>query len=126
MASAVQSAQSEVLTQIFQGLKSKNHDVRLQSAQELRRYVSVHSTSPSIRDLWLAQVTTTVAEMSSDAAAKLWDDNINRRLFELMHSQNTSDKFGGLLAIGTLQQHNFLNLPDVSQTIFLMSTEKKP
>ena len=41
-----------------------------------------------------------VAEMSSDAASKLWDDNINRRLFELTHSQNVTEAFGGLLAIG--------------------------
>jgi hypothetical protein len=46
------------------------------------------------------QVATTVAEMSSDAAAKLWDDTINRRLFDLIHSQNTVEKLGGLLAIG--------------------------
>ena len=46
------------------------------------------------------QVTLTIAEMSSDAAAKLWDDNINRRLFELTHSQNPVDASGGLLAIG--------------------------
>jgi serine/threonine-protein kinase mTOR len=39
--------------------------------------------------------------MSSDAAAKLWDDNINRRLFELTHSLNTAEAFGGLQAIGT-------------------------
>lgn len=51
--------------------------------------------------LIMAQVATTVAEMSSDAAAKLWDDNINRRLFELMHSNNNAEKLGGLLAIGT-------------------------
>lgn len=37
--------------------------------------------------------------MSSDAVAKLWDDNINRRLFELTHSQNTAEAFGGLVAI---------------------------
>ena len=42
-----------------------------------------------------------IGEMSSDAAAKLWDDNINRRLFELTHSQNTAEAFGGLQAIGT-------------------------
>jgi FKBP12-rapamycin complex-associated protein len=38
--------------------------------------------------------------MSSDAAAKLWDDNINRKLFDLTHSQNSVEAFGGLLAIG--------------------------
>lgn len=38
--------------------------------------------------------------MSSDTATKLWDDNINRLLFQLTHSQNVTDAFGGLLAIG--------------------------
>ena len=41
-----------------------------------------------------------VADMSSDAAAKLWDDNINRKLFDLTHSQNSVEAFGGLAAIG--------------------------
>ncbi|KAF8892145.1 phosphatidylinositol 3-kinase [Infundibulicybe gibba] len=85
MASTVQNAQTDVLTHIFQGLKNKNAETRLQSALELRCYVS-----------------TAVAEMTSDAAAKLWDDNINRRLFELTHSQNTVEAFGGLLAIDHL------------------------
>jgi len=48
------------------------------------------------------QVAMTVAEMPSDAVAKLWDDDINKRLFDLMHSQNNVDRSGGLLAIGTL------------------------
>lgn len=39
--------------------------------------------------------------MSSDTAAKLWDDNINKRLFELVHSQVSNvEKLGGILAIG--------------------------
>src|ERR1700722_10247245 len=38
--------------------------------------------------------------MSSDAAAKLWDDTINRRLFDLIHSLNSAENFGGLSAIG--------------------------
>ncbi|KAG5650773.1 hypothetical protein H0H81_011098 [Sphagnurus paluster] len=40
--------------------------------------------------------------MSLDAAGKLWDDNINRKLFELTHSQNISEAFGGLVAISQL------------------------
>lgn len=40
--------------------------------------------------------------MPSDTAAKLWDDDINRRIFDLMHSQNSAENFGGLLAIGTI------------------------
>ena len=39
-------------------------------------------------------------DMASDAAAKQWDDNINRRLFDLVHSQATYEKLGGILAIG--------------------------
>lgn len=40
--------------------------------------------------------------MSSDAAAKLWDNTINRGIFDLVHSQNNHEKLGGLLAIGAL------------------------
>ncbi|KIM44660.1 hypothetical protein M413DRAFT_25110 [Hebeloma cylindrosporum] len=85
MASVAQSTQTERLNQIFNGLKNRNADIRLQSAEELRRFVSM-----------------SIAEMSSDAASKLWDDNINRRLFELTHSQNVVEAFGGLLAIEKL------------------------
>ncbi|KAF9006075.1 phosphatidylinositol 3-kinase [Cyathus striatus] len=85
MASVVQSAQNEVLNQIFSGLKSKHPDTRQQSAEELRHYVSL-----------------VIAELSSDAAAKLWEDTINRRLFDLTHSQNIAEAFGGLLAIDHL------------------------
>ncbi|KAJ6555230.1 phosphatidylinositol 3-kinase [Mycena sp. CBHHK59/15] len=80
MASTVQSVQPDVLTGVFSGLKNKNPEIRLQSAIELRRYVA-----------------RSVAEMSSDA-----DDNISRRLFELIHSQNSVDNLGGLMAIDHL------------------------
>jgi FKBP12-rapamycin complex-associated protein len=85
MSSANSAGQIDILSQIFQGLKNRNADTRLAHALELRRHV-----------------TTTVAEMSSDAAAKLWDDNINRRLFELMHSPNNNERWGGLVAIENL------------------------
>jgi FKBP12-rapamycin complex-associated protein len=38
--------------------------------------------------------------MTSDAAAKLWDNTINQEIFNLIHSPNSHDKLGGLLAIG--------------------------
>jgi len=41
-----------------------------------------------------------IADMSSDTSAKLWDEQINRRLFDLIHSSNSTDKLGGILAIG--------------------------
>lgn len=100
MTSTVQSAQADVLSQIFQGLKNKSHEVRLESSVNLRRYVNFSVISDVLEAHAHVQVATTVAEMTPDAAAKLWDDNINRRLFDLMHSQNTTENFGGLLAIG--------------------------
>ncbi|RDB15759.1 Serine/threonine-protein kinase tor2, partial [Hypsizygus marmoreus] len=80
MASPAQAAQ---IDNIFLRLKNKDASQRQEAAHDLRRYLS-----------------TAVAEMSSDAATKLWDDNINRRLFELTHSQNNAEAFGGLVAIG--------------------------
>ncbi|KAM6497086.1 phosphatidylinositol 3-kinase [Amanita muscaria] len=85
MSSTAQSTPTDPLSQIFQGLKNKHAETRKHAALELRRYVSA-----------------TTAEMSSDASAKLWDDNINRRLFELTHSQNPIEALGGLLAIDHL------------------------
>ncbi|KAF8817420.1 phosphatidylinositol 3-kinase [Phlegmacium glaucopus] len=85
MASVAPSTQPERLNQIFNGLKSKNAETRAQSAKDLYHFVSL-----------------SIGEMSSDAAAKLWDDNINRRLFDLTHSQNTAEAFGGLQAIENL------------------------
>lgn len=73
------------LEAIFTGLKSRNLDARVHYAQELRRFVS-----------------TEIADMSSDASAKIWDETINRRLFELTHSQNSAEAFGGLIAIDYL------------------------
>ncbi|KAF8659826.1 hypothetical protein AX16_001711 [Volvariella volvacea WC 439] len=83
--SQVQQAQAETIERIFSGLRSRSTEQRLQAAQELRTYVS-----------------TSVAEMSSDAAAKIWDDSIARRLFELTHSPNMTDALGGLVAIDYL------------------------
>ena len=40
--------------------------------------------------------------MPSDQAAKLWDDSINRRIFELVHSSSVTEKLGGVLAIDHL------------------------
>ncbi|KAJ7667024.1 phosphatidylinositol 3-kinase [Mycena rosella] len=79
MASTPASAAPDMLTSVFAGLKNKNPDVRLQSAMELRRYVA-----------------RSVADMAGD------DDNISRRLFELIHSQNSTDNLGGLMAIDHL------------------------
>jgi len=41
MASTLQSNQTERLNQIYNGLKNRSPEIRLQSAEELRRFVSV-------------------------------------------------------------------------------------
>ncbi|KAJ6518876.1 phosphatidylinositol 3-kinase [Mycena sanguinolenta] len=74
------------LETVFQGLASKNPDERLKHAIDLRNYVA-----------------TTVAEMSPDVAGKVWD-NVNQGIFDLMHSQHTEKKLGGILAMNLLLQ----------------------
>ena len=46
MASSVQSVQVDVLTQVFQGLKSKRDEARLEAAIKLRRYVTTPACRP--------------------------------------------------------------------------------
>jgi serine/threonine-protein kinase mTOR len=48
------------------------------------------------------QVTAVISDMKSDSSEKLWDGHINRRLFDLIHSNHNTDKLGGILAIGDL------------------------
>ncbi|KAG9313026.1 phosphatidylinositol 3-kinase [Chiua virens] len=73
----------------IQGLRNPSHEARVQAAVDLRRYVA-----------------TTVVEMPNDAAVKLWDDDINKRIFDLMHSQNNVERLGGLLAIDHLLEND--------------------
>ncbi|KAF7350698.1 Serine/threonine-protein kinase TOR [Mycena sanguinolenta] len=76
---------SDVLSSIFSGLKNKNADIRLQSAVELRRYVARTGNGADGG-----------GERDGDG------DSISRRLFELIHSQNSTDNIGGLVAIDHL------------------------
>ncbi|KAJ7075624.1 armadillo-type protein [Mycena crocata] len=75
----------DVLSAVFAGLKNKNPDVRLQSAIELRRYVAARNRGGGMGD-----------GIAND------EDGISRRLFELIHSQNSVDNLGGLMAIDHL------------------------
>ena len=43
-----------------------------------------------------------ITDMNQDASAKFWDEHIDRNLFDLIQSNNTTDKLGGILAIGVL------------------------
>ncbi|KAI0330947.1 FAT-domain-containing protein [Cubamyces sp. BRFM 1775] len=84
MASTAPSSQADVLDQLFLGLRNKSPDVQAQAALELQRYIS-----------------NTIPELPSDSAAKLWDQIINK-IFDLVHSQTTAEKLGGILAIDHL------------------------
>ncbi|THH04859.1 hypothetical protein EW145_g5218 [Phellinidium pouzarii] len=75
--------QTEPLDKIFSGLKNKNSELRVQSAQELRKHVQ-----------------NVVVEMSSDAAAMLWEDQIVKRLIpSLAHGSTSVEKMGAIVAI---------------------------
>ena len=91
------SPQADVLDQLFQGLKSRNAEVRAQAAFELQRYV--RSLCGSWTYAYIAKASNTIPELSSDAVAKLWEELINK-IFELVHSQSPAEKLGGILAIG--------------------------
>ena len=41
--------------------------------------------------------------MSSEAAMKLWEDDIFKRLVGLVNAQTLAEKMGGILAIGVLK-----------------------
>jgi len=68
-----------------------------------------------------------IAEMSSDAATKLWDDNINRKLFDLTHSQNSVEAFGGLLAIGASPLHKSADnvLIDITESLLKLNEQEE-
>ncbi|KAI9000239.1 armadillo-type protein [Gaertneriomyces semiglobifer] len=74
----------EPLARILQDLRSKNDDVRARAANELREHVIAVSR-----------------EVSGEAFAKFIND-VNKRIFELIHSNDSSDKIGGILAIDKL------------------------
>ncbi|KAG6843936.1 hypothetical protein H0H87_011584 [Tephrocybe sp. NHM501043] len=93
--------QASATDKIFQELKSKDADRQLTAANELRRYLSA-----------------TVPELSTDNAGKLWDDDINRRLFELTYSQHSHEAFGGLQAITQLLDSELAAKIDTTRNLF--------
>ena len=99
------SSQNEILNQLFHTLRNKSHENRQAAARELRRYVGYVLHAIYSQELTTLQVTVAIADMNSDASAKLWDEHINRRLFDLIHSNNSTDKLGGILAIGALSSY---------------------
>ncbi len=113
MASLDLSAQSDALDPIFAGLKSRNAETRAQSAEDLGKHVRyVPYRYFAIIDLPSVQVQILVRELSSDAVQKLWEANISKRLVHLVNAQSSTEKHGGLLAIGAFFEYNYMLLSD--------------
>ena len=65
--------------------------------------------------------------MSSDAAAKLWEDQINKSLIQLAHGSTSNEKLGAIVAIGTcahIVQRYVAYFNTISQSIFLILEKK--
>ncbi|KAK9433284.1 armadillo-type protein, partial [Lipomyces doorenjongii] len=75
---------NSVLNHIFSDLRSKSPDIRNRSAEELRDHLLV-----VVRELPIDQFTR-------------YNNDVNRRIFELIHSTDTYDKLGGITAIDKL------------------------
>ncbi|RKO94116.1 armadillo-type protein, partial [Blyttiomyces helicus] len=78
------AAASEPLARFVVDLRSKNEDVRLRAANDLRDHVIAVSR-----------------EVSGESFTKFVND-VNKRIFELIHSNDNIDKIGGILAIDRL------------------------
>ncbi|TPX35002.1 hypothetical protein SmJEL517_g02512 [Synchytrium microbalum] len=75
---------AEVLNKLLADIRSKNEDVRARGATDLRDYVVSVSR-----------------EVSGETFSKFMND-VNRRIFELIQSNDVYDKIGGILAIDKL------------------------
>ncbi|KAI8819891.1 armadillo-type protein [Fimicolochytrium jonesii] len=78
------AAASEPLVRILSDLRSRNDEVRTKAANDLRAHFTAISR-----------------EVSGEAFTKFVND-VNRRIFELIHSNDNNDKIGGILAIDKL------------------------
>jgi len=59
-----------------------------------------------------------MAEMSSDAVVRLWNDQLNRRLVDLIHATTSHEKLGGITAIDYLLEVHQDNTPETKRNLF--------
>jgi hypothetical protein len=78
------SSPSDVLDGLFRNLRSRHPEVREQAAVELRDYVAAYTED----------------HPQDDPIKTLWND-LNQRIFELIHSNQSHEKRGAIVAIGT-------------------------
>lgn len=79
-----QATDSFALTQIFNGLKSKSEQERSAAVVELRTHLI-----------------TTSREVSAEQFTR-YNNEINNKIFELIHGNDAYEKIGGILAVDTL------------------------
>lgn len=77
------SSPSDVLDGLFRNLRSRHPEVREQAAVELRDYVAAYTED----------------HPQDDPIKTLWND-LNQRIFELIHSNQSHEKRGAIVAIG--------------------------
>jgi len=71
------------LLRVWADLRCRNDEIRLKAANDLRDHVISVSR-----------------ELSGGSFTKFMNE-INRKIYELVHSADNDDKMGGILAIGT-------------------------
>ncbi|GHJ88255.1 hypothetical protein NliqN6_4657 [Naganishia liquefaciens] len=79
------SSPSDVLDGLFRSLRSRHPEVREQAAVELRDYVAAYTED----------------HPQDDPIKTLWND-LNQRIFELIHSNQSHEKRGAIVAIDRL------------------------
>ncbi|CAO1620752.1 unnamed protein product [Jaminaea pallidilutea] len=75
---------ADALSRIFVNLRSKDEQYRINAGKDLGQYVS-----------------SATAELQGDGLSA-FNNDLNRRIFELTHSPNTHEKLGGIIAIESL------------------------
>ncbi|PWN23279.1 putative TOR1-1-phosphatidylinositol 3-kinase [Microstroma glucosiphilum] len=75
---------AEALTRIFSNLKSKDELTRISAGRELGHYVTL--AAPGLQG----------------DSLNVFNNDLNRRIFELTHSPNAHEKLGGIIAIESL------------------------
>lgn len=82
----------QMMNQFINGLKSKNDEVRLRTANDLYHFVSTE-----LRELLAADVTWFL-------------DTLNHHVFEMVSSSDMNEKKGGILGIGVYYFPYFENV----------------
>ncbi|ELU37824.1 phosphatidylinositol 3-kinase tor2 [Rhizoctonia solani AG-1 IA] len=62
----------------------------------------LHGIFQQLKNNRSARVESAVAELSNDGSTRLWNQQISPRLFEIIHSNHSHERLGGVLAIDRL------------------------